>query len=364
MNTKYIKARIIVGLRQHKRRIAYVKRNMFRTRKKNPNTIQLPITYKCNFDCVMCGMHHMVGRSEFTAEELGAILEDKLFDEVEYIGLNGGEPFLKNDILECVEQMLKKCKKLKGINIISNGYYTERILNILQEMKIKCQSSNVKLNLSLSIDGINDMQDFHRGAPRAFLNVKNTVEAILADLPKYVDSLGGICTITRFNIERINEVDEWAKKIGINMSYNLATENVRIENQDRVEKFSVFSDMHAKMLASEFFYSKFLETYRENYFGLFLFLEEGRRYAKCPCQYNEWVTLTPNCQIGYCATYSKELGSALDNSAYDIFNDNTYYLDKVREEHCSTCSHYMGELNWKGLKKLEKEENRLHFMKG
>ena len=44
-----------------------------------PLTIQLPITYLCNYDCVMCGMHHMTRYRDFTAEELGGILKDKLF---------------------------------------------------------------------------------------------------------------------------------------------------------------------------------------------------------------------------------------------------------------------------------------------
>lgn len=65
--------------------------------------IQLPITFKCNFDCVMCGMRNLISQEDFSSEELSQIISDKLFQNVTGIGLNGGEPFLKKDLVECVE---------------------------------------------------------------------------------------------------------------------------------------------------------------------------------------------------------------------------------------------------------------------
>ena len=47
-----------------------------------PNTIQMPITYKCNYDCVMCGMRHLIKRDDFTSEDLNIILQDKLFHKI------------------------------------------------------------------------------------------------------------------------------------------------------------------------------------------------------------------------------------------------------------------------------------------
>ena len=85
-----------------------------------PSTIQLPITHLCNFDCVMCGMHHMAGRKDFTASELRTILQDKLFREVSGIGVNGGEPFLKNDLTECITAMAQTLPKLLAFSFISN----------------------------------------------------------------------------------------------------------------------------------------------------------------------------------------------------------------------------------------------------
>lgn len=336
-------------------------KNHFFLIRKYPLTIQLPITYLCNCDCVMCGMHHMISRKDFSANELKAILSDKLFSHVRGIGINGGEPFLKEDLVECCEAMLDVLSDLNEFNIISNGFFTEKILSKLAQIKEIAAGRNVKVNLSISVDGINDMQDLHRGRKNAFINADKTIRSILSCKDKYVDSLNVICTITKINISRINEVEAWAESLGIEVSYNIATVNVRIENENRLENFSVFSDEHSRMLAQEFFYTKYRTTGIEKYFGLYLFLKTGKRYADCPCMFNEWITLTPDTQIGFCATHSKNLGSALQESPYEIVQNNISYLKEIKKTYCNSCSHYMYSLNTEGLKLLYDEKMREIF---
>lgn len=339
------------------------KENKQQKREEFPETIQLPITHLCNFDCVMCGMHHMVGRKDFSASELGRILEDKLFCKVKNVGVNGGEPFIKPDLIDCIDVLINKLPLLESINFISNGFYTDKILTSLKLIKEKCDKKGIQIKLSISVDGIGDMQEFHRGAKGAFTNAENTIKKLLEKRDMYVNQFDIICTITKYNIERINEVEAWANSLGVDVAYNIATANVRIENEDKIEDFSIFSDERARMLATEFFYYKFMRTGNEKYYGLYLYLTEKRRYASCPCQYNKWVTLTPDSQIGYCATYSKNLGSALENSAYDLFHGNSSYLEEILAEHCNTCSHYMYSLNVKGLKKMHKDQNKNWFLR-
>ena len=317
-----------------------------------PHTIQLPITFLCNFDCVMCGMHHMINRKDFSATELQDILQDKLFTQVESVGVNGGEPFLKPDLIECFQIIINTLPKIKNFNIISNGFFSEKILDSLHIIKKMCAKKNIKVNLSISVDGIQDMQDFHRGKKNDFKNADSTCRLILANKDIYIDNIKAICTITRYNIERINEVMVWAANIGIEVEYNIATVNARIENQNRVKDFSVFSDERAKMLATEFFYCQYKQTRKERYFAIYLYLRKGKRYADCPYMHNEWITLTPDSQISFCATHSKTLGSGLEHSAYQLVQENKGYLKEIKEKHCQTCSHYSYNLNSEGIKML------------
>ena len=322
---------------------------------KYPKTIQLPITYKCNFDCKMCGMRNLINNKDYSNKELEKILEDKLFSKVNSVGLNGGEPFLREDLIECVEIMIRKMPKLKSFYIISNGYFTDLIKEKLSMIYAICKSNKIAVNLSFSIDGIQNTQDFMRGHKNAWKNVITTIEEIKKNQQKYCDGLGIICTITKYNVFNLEELDFWAKKNNLPIRYNIATLNARIANENKYEDFTIFSDEATRFAAQEFFYKKAMQECSEAYFGLFLYINEKKRYAICPCQYNEWVTLVPNGNISYCATYSQELGSALTNSAYDLFNSNLGILSIIREQHCGTCSHYISQLNVSGLKLLKKE---------
>lgn len=328
-----------------------------------PKVIQLPITHLCNFDCVMCGMHHMIRRNDFSADELGIILSDDLYKEVEAVGVNGGEPFLKKDIVACIKMIIDRLTNLKEIDIISNGYCSERIIEVLSQIRFDCKKHNIRLNISFSVDGIYDMHDFHRGHEGSFKNVCNTINMIMRNKEEFADSIDIITTITRYNIFRINEVDVWAKKNRLNVAYNIATVNARIENEDREKDFSVLSDEKTRMLAQEFFYSKYRETGSERYYAIFLFLKTGIRYDICPCMFNEWITVTPDSQISFCATHSKKLGSGLDNSSYEIVKRNLPYLEQIREKYCLHCSHYIYGLNVKGLRMMYRDMKENEYLR-
>lgn len=328
-----------------------------------PKVIQLPITHLCNFDCVMCGMHHMISRKDFSAEELKTILSDDLFTEIETIGINGGEPFLKKDLVQCVLAMLEVLPKLRTFNIISNGFFSEKIINTLAEIKEICKPRNVKVNLSLSLDGIGELQDFHRGHVKAYENLESTVRLINENRSNYIDNLNIICTITRYNIYSINEVEIWAKRNNIEVAYNIATVNARIENEDKTEDFSVFSEEQTRMLAQEFFYKKYRDTNSERYYAIYLYLRYHKRFSCCPCDNLEWITLTPDSQIGFCATHSRKLGSGLEKTATEIVQTNLNYLNEIKKEYCSSCSHYMYNLNSDGLRMMHKDMIKNNYLR-
>mgnify|MGYP003289242921 CR=1 FL=1 len=327
--------------------------------RKYPTTIQLPITYKCNFDCVMCGMRNLAKQQDFTADELGRILEDKLYSKVISIGINGGEPFLKTDLEQCVEVMLEEISTLKSISIISNGFFTDLICKKLSSIKKMATNKGVKVHLALSVDGIDEMQDFMRGAKDAWKNVNTTIDRLFEKKEQYFDSFKTICTITKHNVYSLYEVEDWAKERDIEVSYNIATINVRIDNEKKLQDFSIFGDEKARMFAAEFFYKRFFNSRSQRDFALFLFITTGERYAACDCQYNRWVTLTPNGRLGYCATHSKDIGNALEQSSYKIFNKNTKYLREIKRDYCRNCSHYMYRLNRIGIKKYFDEIKRI-----
>lgn len=320
-----------------------------------PEEIQLPITYKCNFNCIMCGMRNLQKNKDFSAEELKVILSDKLFSKVRAVGINGGEPFLKSDLIECFDVMLSTLPCIQVFNVISNGYFIEKYKTVLPKLKKKCNEKGVKLNLTLSLDGIRDMQEFHRGHKQAWQNINATFRLINKNPEEYYDTLNIICTITKHNIYRVVEVENWSRAMGIKVEYNVATVNVRIDNTQMVDDFSLFGDEHARLMAQEFFYTMFIQEKSQRYFAIYYYIRHRKRISACPCKNNRWVTLTPNKQLGFCATHSNELGDAYERSAYEIFNENLEHLNLIKKKFCTTCSHYSYELTKHGKKEYYKE---------
>lgn len=313
-----------------------------------PTTLQLPITYMCNFDCVMCGMRQLIKKPGFSTNELEVILSDPLFSRISSVGVNGGEPFLLCNIQEYISIILKKLPSVKNLYIISNGYLTDRIAERSQEILSLCHQYGVKYHLSVSIDGFGSMHDKMRGKEGAFIRVAKTCETILAKKEKYCDTFGAICTVTKINVDFLSEIDTWAKLHNVPIGYNIATIHERIQNTGKYNDFSVFTDEHARMMAEEYFFSKFLESSSELYYSLFYYTHTRKRISSCDHKTNT-VTLTPDGSLSYCATHSDEIGNVYSCSAEKLFfsKNNMAYRDRLHQEYCDGCSHYSGPIDFK-----------------
>jgi len=127
---------------------------------KLPTSAVIAVTYRCNSRCQMCNIWQTP-----TGYELKPTEYLKLPAELGDINITGGEPFLRNDLLEIIDNIFTKCNPRKLV-ISSNGYLSERIIAVGQEILKKDYHSRV--TIALSLDGIGDTHDKIRGVPGAF----------------------------------------------------------------------------------------------------------------------------------------------------------------------------------------------------
>lgn len=325
-------------------------RNKNRSKKnKYPNTIQFPITYKCNFDCVMCGMKSASNyEDKINPTNIKKMLNSELFKEVRYVGVNGGEPFIKTDFVECLQAISIMLPKMEEFNIITNGYFTDKIIADLKNLRATIKK-DVRINISVSVDGVNDMQDFHRGKKNSFIKANETIDLLKQIEGSIIDRVDIICTITQYNIFRIKELLEWAKDKELMVNYNIATINNRIFNEYKYKDFSLFEDIHAKCMAIEFFYSLYLKTRSERYYAIYLFLLKGERYADCPCMHNDWVTITPRGELIFCAPMGVCIGDLLNNEAMELLENYKTNSNNITEKRCNKCGQYCYNLDLMGI---------------
>jgi radical SAM protein with 4Fe4S-binding SPASM domain len=111
------------------------------------------VTYRCQNRCVMC---HTWEFPTSPAEEFKPDLLENL-PSLSFCNITGGEPFLRDDLTEIVAILKKKAKR---IVISTNGYETEKILELAKEHQ--------DIGFRISLEGLSEINDELRGKKGGF----------------------------------------------------------------------------------------------------------------------------------------------------------------------------------------------------
>lgn len=313
-----------------------------------PKVIQLPVTSKCNSRCLTCNVWKIENRSDIDPLALQIILKDTFFSQVEAVGINGGEVSLYKtpDIL--IESLFS-LPKLKTIYVISNGLLPNKLLPILKQWKYLCSQHNIKISVTISVDGYGEVHDVVRGIPNAFDRTIDTLSTIKNDIESYCDRLAIGCTISKHNIKYISLIETYLNSLGLPVEYHLAVPNKRIGTFEQ-HPYSVMEDEASRLLATEYFYGKFCSTRRlaekVKYFMQYHYLVNRGigRLSSCPYQKRD-VTIDENLNLYLCATASDKITNLKDMSATKAMRTTMIKdIEKQVFSCCDTCIHYVSAL--------------------
>lgn len=118
-------------------------------------------TFRCNAKCHMCNIWANPTKKE---EEISVDILKKLPSNLGRINLTGGEPMIREDIEDLVAVLYNKCKLLE---ISTNGFYTERIVNIAKKYP--------KVMIRVSLEGLPELNDRLRGTHNGFDHALRTI---------------------------------------------------------------------------------------------------------------------------------------------------------------------------------------------
>ena len=216
------------------------------------------------------------------------------------------------------------------------------------------RGKNVRLHLTISVDGLGVTHDAVRGVPGAFDRAMETVRAILAQRALYCDDLQLGFTVSRRNAGDMVAVQELASQLGIDCDVHLAVPNRRIGTFEDAD-YSVLRDPRSMMLAREFFFSEFkygrgLKHRMRSYFH-YAYLASGgtKRYAHCTYLRQD-VTVDENLKLYLCATASECVGDLARQTAKAC--EKSGALDREAKRiagHCDQCAHYIVYPSLKGV---------------
>ena len=155
-------------------------------------------TYRCNAKCDMCKIYERPTRQE---EEFEPSLLNKLPNGLERVNITGGEPTLRKDLLEIVSILKNKAKK---IDISTNGYYPDRLVEISRKYP--------DVIIRISAEGLPKLNDELRGLKNGF---DHSLRAVIALKGIGAKDIGYGMVISDKNIEDLLMLYELCVMMGI-----------------------------------------------------------------------------------------------------------------------------------------------------
>ena len=173
--------------------------------KKLPLVAGHKLLYACNLRCKMCPFWRRKDEKLLSLEEEVKMMKALENAGVLFMGFEGGEPLLRRDL----PQILEESSKRFYTSIVTNGWLLkERIREIEDYLD----------HLFVSIDGIGETHDKIRGVSGSF---DRAVEGIKESVKRYIPTSISF-TLTKENIDEVTDVIELAEKLGVTVSIQVA----------------------------------------------------------------------------------------------------------------------------------------------
>ncbi len=131
------------------------------------------LTDRCDCRCQACSIWAQRKGREVTPEEVGRVLAQAPY--VRWVNLTGGEPFLRDDLEQVVEAVVRALPRLALLDFPTTGQRTERIVEGVRRI---AALGVPRFFLTLSLEGPPELHDRLRGRPGAFENLCRTWAAV------------------------------------------------------------------------------------------------------------------------------------------------------------------------------------------
>ncbi len=321
----------------------YFKKSRLQNKRDYPYVINFPITDNCDSKCVMCNVWKDEVSNELSSNEIGEIFQDVLYKEVKHIGISGGEPTLRKDLPECIEEIFKGLVKLESLSITSHGYHTAKWKKILPLILEHTKKYNITFSVNLSVDGIGKTHEDIRRIKGAFDKVYQTMQLLKENGVKVQIQ----CTVSKSNIYHVGKVLNFAMDNQVEVIFRKATTIARLYNDNVMN--DVVLNQHENSYLADFFMEPKLLNYtvspsrRMYYKHMAKLLSENKYTRTFPCYFqNEGLFLTSKGELYNCSVSSNKLGEVREtqNSSKIYWSKNSNILvNDLKNSTCKRCLH-------------------------
>lgn len=305
----------------------------------NPYYVTFNITYECNSRCKTCGIWKTyIKNPELRKKELDLSGINHIFQEIPeplWLTLSGGEPVLRDDILDICQLAHTHFPNLYGIGILTNGLLPEQFIHFIKEI-LDIGFNSVKA--SVSIDGVGNAHDRMRGVRGSYEKALKTY-VMLKDIAKENSKLSIVIsrTVSSMNAGTLNLVDSEA----INDLYlSIAQNGIAFSNLDyefKMNKEAILSDLDFLLQNADFqgVYKKIKKVFTKKCKS---FIEEPRMILPCSALIASCL-VDPYGNIYPCTIWDRKIGNLQESSFNDIWNSDRAKETRelIKQEMCPIC---------------------------
>lgn len=301
-----------------------------------PRTLNLQAIDLCNSRCVMCHIWKDGVRETMSLDQLRTYLSTPFFSEVKHVGITGGEPTLRKDLVELYLLLPECLPALTGASFISHGMQTARAVDFYTRVHQLYRERSLEFSGMISLDGVGEAHDKVRGRKGAFAAASKT----LLDLKQAGVKVTAACTIVRSNVYGLHDLLDWGRAHGVYVRFRVAEFIRRLYNDSCAPEIRCFSDRELRHLVCFFHvllteYEKD-ETIRRTYRSIVELLTGGERLVGCPYQKGVAVNISSRGELAACAPKGASLPRTDDAAQHAQLAAER---EAIAANHCGGCIH-------------------------
>lgn len=230
-----------------------------------PTDASIILTYRCPMRCKMCNIwqYPTDKKEEIKAEDL------KTLPRLKFINLTGGEPFIREDLAEIVEECYRHTDR---IVISTSGWFEDRVVALAKRFP--------KIGIRISIEGLSCKNDELRGREGGF---DKGLRTLLTLKHMGLKDIGFGCTVSNNNSKDMLSLYRLSLSLGMEFataafhnSYYFHKDDNTITNREEV--CNDFEQLIEWQLAEKHPKSWFRAFFN---MGLINYIEGGRRMLPC-----------------------------------------------------------------------------------
>lgn len=191
------------------------------------------VTRRCNSRCIMCSdWKRQDSDKELTLTEIAQIYKNPLFGSVEKFVLSGGEPTLREDLVQIAQTVLDACPRIKEMSLLTNGLEPTLVMEKVKELLALSDRKGLsKFSVSVSLDGHGVTCQRIRRVPQAFERVTETITRLKGLQRKTPFYLCSTCVVQPLNVNNLVQLSEFGQELGLPIIFSpVCVSNIFVKN--------------------------------------------------------------------------------------------------------------------------------------